>query len=338
MPAYFFCKTGEFAGSSFEIASEAVIGRGEEAIRLPAEVVSGRHARIYFDAERKGYFLEDLQSRNGTKLDGMAVTEPVKLGRLHVVTFADRIDFIYHEGPAASAPKPATPPEAEQTRPGGFVPPLAPPTPQPAAEDKGSQTQLAPAFTAGSAPPVPPPAQSAAEDTGNRTQFAPAFTPTPPPSEEKTADNQTIRTQAFNPAPLPSAPEQDVQHTHFGPAFVPTPNLPGSGGTPHERPAAPARARFSLHVMKGGRDVTHPLTEGENVVGRAANCSVVLDSNSVSRQHAAVTVRDGRATIKDLGSRNRTFLDGSQVDSEVEVPVGAVIRFGLEVEATLKRG
>lgn len=323
MPAHFFCKTGEFAGSSFEIRSEAVIGRGQEAIRLPADVVSGRHARIYFDAERGGYFLEDLQSRNGTKLDGMPVTEPVKLGRLHVVTFADQIDFIYHEGPKASAPKKSAPREAEHTQLAGFTPPAVPPaTPQPEEEEGGTHTQFTAAFT-----PVPRLDDHTLAD--DRTLADDQTL-----ADEKAVDNRTIRTQAFGSAPLPSAPEDDVQHTHIGPAYKPTPNLPGAGGQPA---AAPTPVRFSLQVTKGGGSETHPLMEGENVVGRAANCSVVLDDASVSRQHAAVIVRDGKVTLKDLGSRNHTFLNGSQVGSAVDVSPGAVIRFGLEIEATLRR-
>jgi pSer/pThr/pTyr-binding forkhead associated (FHA) protein len=77
--------------------------------------------------------------------------------------------------------------------------------------------------------------------------------------------------------------------------------------------------------------------EGENVVGRVANCAVVLDDTSVSRQHAAVTVRGGRVTLQDMGSRNHTFLNGERVVTPVEVPPGAVIRFGVEIEATLRR-
>ncbi len=334
MPAHFFCQTGEFAGSSFEIGNEATIGRGQETIRLPADVVSGTHARIYFDAERKGYFLEDLKSRNGTKLDGMPVTEPVKLGRLHVVTIADQIDFIYHEGAQAAAPKKAPARAAEHTQPAGFVPPPA--APQPEADDTANRTQFAPAFT-GSAPPSPPPVTPeppAEEDSGTRTQFSPAFTPPPKLGGDEQKNDLTIRTQAFGSGPLPSAPESDVQHTHIGPAYTPTPNLPGAGG--QAGPAA-TPVRYSLQITKGGRGETHPLMDGENIVGRAANCSVVLDDTSVSRQHAAVTVRNGNVTLQDMGSRNHTFLNGTRVVSPVDVPPGAVIRFGLEIEATLRR-
>lgn len=348
MPAHFFCKTGEFAGSSFEITNEAVIGRNQDNIRLPADVVSGTHARIYFDDARKCYFIEDLGSRNGTKLDGVPVTDPVKLGALHVVTIADQIDFIYHESATATAPKPVTRREAEHTQPAGVVPPTLPPvTPPAGADDTGHQTQFAPAYNPGAPPPSPPQGGStppAGEDSGTRTQFSPAFTPTPKLGGDEKQQDLTIRTEAFGSGPLPSATEppasdQDVQHTHIGPAYTPTPKLPGVGGQAGGQPAPAATpVSYSLQITKGGRGETHRLMEGENIVGRAANCSVVLDDTSVSRQHAAMTVRNGKVMLQDMGSRNHTFLNGNRVISPVEVVPGAVVRFGQEIEATLKRG
>ncbi|MEM1061564.1 MAG: SpoIIE family protein phosphatase, partial [Planctomycetota bacterium] len=49
------------------------------------------------------------------------------------------------------------------------------------------------------------------------------------------------------------------------------------------------------------------------VLGRHATCDVVLDTTSVSRQHAAVTASDGRFVLEDLRSRNRTFLNGEPI-------------------------
>ncbi len=269
----------------------------------------GRHARIYFDAERKGYFLEDLSSRNGTKLDGMPVTAPVKLGRLHVITLANQIDFIYHEGAKAAAPKKAPARAAEHTQPAGCRATARPPrSPRPTI--RRTVRSSLPLLRG----PLPPahrrlrPEPPAEEDSGTRTQFSPAFQPPPKLGGDEQKNDLTIRTQAFGSGPLPSAPEEDVQHTHIGPAYTPTPNLPGAG-----EQAAPAAKpiRYSLQITKGGRGETHPLMEGENMVGRAANCSVVLDDTSVSRQHAAVTVRGGKVTLQDMGSRNHTFLNGS---------------------------
>lgn len=331
MPARFFCQTGEFAGSSFEIADEVRIGRNEDDVRLPAEVVSGSHARIYRDAERGAYFLEDLGSRNGTKLDGMPVTDPVKLGALHVVTFADQIDFIYHEGAGAKgARREATPQEREHTQPAAFTP-----GPPPAAPAADSQTRRTDAYTPGA---LPGEGQAASNQTVRTDAYTPGALPQEGAPEEVAASNQTVRTDAYAPGAPPTPPDDSAERTRFGDAFAPTPNLPGAGGASGSGSAGEADSvRFSLEVTKGGRSVMFPLAEGENAVGRASNCAISLDDKSVSRQHALLVVRSGRVTLKDLDSRNHTFLNGNQVGQEVEVPLGAVIRFGLEAEARLRR-
>ena len=290
MSARFFCQTGEFAGSSFEIADEAVIGRDEDDVRLPAEVVSGTHARIYFDADRGGYFLEDLGSRNGTKLDGMPVTGPVKLGRLHVVTFADQIDFIYHEGPRAVGAREAPPRrEAEHTQPAAFAP--GPPLGEEPAS--GTQTIRTDAYTPG----LPGQGQAASDQTVRTDAYTPGALPDQAKAtgQEQAASNQTVRTDAFTGAP-PTPSADSAERTRFGDAFAPTPNLPGAGDAAGGGAAEEATpARFSLEVTKGGRgSVTFPLSEGENTVGRASNCAISLDDHSVSRQHAVMTVRNGR--------------------------------------------
>jgi tetratricopeptide (TPR) repeat protein len=69
------------------------------------------------------------------------------------------------------------------------------------------------------------------------------------------------------------------------------------------------------------------------IVGRAADCDVVLDDESVSRRHAQLA-RDERGLyrVRDLDSGNGTFLDGKEIGKEpVLVPAGARLRFG-EVE------
>ncbi|MFM8705170.1 MAG: FHA domain-containing protein, partial [Planctomycetia bacterium] len=49
---------------------------------------------------------------------------------------------------------------------------------------------------------------------------------------------------------------------------------------------------------------------GRMVIGRHPACDLVIDASAVSRQHAAVTFEDGRATVEDLRSRNGTLLNG----------------------------
>ena len=96
MQATLFCKTGKLSGAEFRITDEATIGKNpENGIRLFPAMISRKHARIYFDEAQQCYFIEDTNSRNGTKVDNIPVKKPEKLGRLHVITFANKYDFIF---------------------------------------------------------------------------------------------------------------------------------------------------------------------------------------------------------------------------------------------------
>ena len=96
MPARIFCKTGTLRGRAFDIGDEATVGSGgDNAIVLPATTISRQHARIFFDSERSHYVVEDLGSRNGTRVDGTRVRGDERLEDLNVITFAESHDFIF---------------------------------------------------------------------------------------------------------------------------------------------------------------------------------------------------------------------------------------------------
>lgn len=71
-----------------------------------------------------------------------------------------------------------------------------------------------------------------------------------------------------------------------------------------------------------------PLAQGENVVGRASDAAVRLDSLQVSRRHARIVVTGGRAVLEDLGSKNGTYLRGRRVQAPVELVDGDEVIFG----------
>jgi predicted component of type VI protein secretion system len=62
--------------------------------------------------------------------------------------------------------------------------------------------------------------------------------------------------------------------------------------------------------LKGGRSV--PVVDGL-IIGRAADCGVVLDDEKASRHHARFVVEVGVVEIVDLESRNGTLLNGTRV-------------------------
>ena len=74
---------GEFEGMVYEFRSEeTLIGRNPTTdITLLDENISREHAIVLFDPEDDTYTVEDLQSTNGTKVNGKGVrSEPLTHG------------------------------------------------------------------------------------------------------------------------------------------------------------------------------------------------------------------------------------------------------------------
>ncbi len=289
MPAKLFCKTGELAGTAFFIDREATIGRlDENQVMLHPLYISGHHARIYFDEDEGRYFLEDCNSSNGTLLDGTRITEPVRLDRLHVITFARQVDFIFQV--VAEASPPAGDDVREKTHLGDFYAPL----------------------------PALPGIQA-----GDSTQLHDPFSDLPSSVELQAAGEKTAFRDAF--IPMPPLPEFPV------PAGQPPAETPSPA-------ASPTAGQYVLEVtLTNGTVEAFALKEGVQFVGREPPCDIILSDSSISRRHARITVEAGQVTLEDLGSKNATFVDGDKLRAAVELRPDSRIRFGLSINASLKR-
>jgi DNA-binding winged helix-turn-helix (wHTH) protein len=71
-----------------------------------------------------------------------------------------------------------------------------------------------------------------------------------------------------------------------------------------------------------------PLRLGETVLGREGLGVVPLPSPSVSRRHAALIMEGAAARLRDLGSKNGTFVDEMKVEGPIALRDGARLRFG----------
>jgi DNA-binding winged helix-turn-helix (wHTH) protein len=71
-----------------------------------------------------------------------------------------------------------------------------------------------------------------------------------------------------------------------------------------------------------------PLRSGETILGREGEGVVALPSSSVSRQHAALSMEGTAARLRDLGSKNGTFVDELRVEGPTALRDGARLRFG----------
>ena len=97
----------------------------------------------------------------------------------------------------------------------------------------------------------------------------------------------------------------------------------------------PTRAFFLLEFKIPGKESkTIQLKDGENFIGRLQACEIYVDDPSISRKHAVVTVRSGKVMVKDLGSKNGTFIGDKAIRAEVEILLDSRLKFGA-VEAQL---
>ncbi|MFH5803706.1 FHA domain-containing protein [Alienimonas sp. DA493] len=77
-----------------------------------------------------------------------------------------------------------------------------------------------------------------------------------------------------------------------------------------------------------GRPLTVRL-ERDAVVGRGADAGLRISSRRVSRSHCRLTVDGSVVRVRDLGSRNGTFVNGEGVgDRELDVPLGGTLSIG----------
>jgi len=75
---------------------------------------------------------------------------------------------------------------------------------------------------------------------------------------------------------------------------------------------------YVLEILDGDHaGETVPLDQGRVTLGRRPECTVTLSDEKVSGTHAEVVFEDGRHVLRDLGSRNGTFLDGRKVDEVI---------------------
>jgi pSer/pThr/pTyr-binding forkhead associated (FHA) protein len=290
MKARLFCTTGFFAGSNFEFTKEATIGKSRaNSIVLAPPIVSGRHARIYFDEKSQSYILEDLGSRNGTQVDGVRVKKKEKLEALSIITFAQKFDFIFQISDNYDGEP---------------------------AKKKMAQKETTVAMSS----------KRRIKKTGVRPLLDKNET-----AETFPANGKTNGKTMLEAAPMPFRAEPEKKTS------------PGGNGKTllevlaENKKKAANRPVFLLEIGSNGRRLkTIRLKNGENFLGRSPQCEIEIDDPSISRRHAVLTIDADKVFVKDLGSRNHTFVGKQTAVAEIEIQPDTSLRFG-NVEARLIR-
>jgi hypothetical protein len=101
----------------------------------------------------------------------------------------------------------------------------------------------------------------------------------------------------------------------------------GPPGTPPlgMRGAAPRQLLVTAGSLKGTSIV---LGQAPILLGRAPECTLVLEDDYASNRHAQLSLRDGTWMLEDLGSTNGTFVGRSRIDAPVAVDAGISFRIG----------
>lgn len=87
--------------------------------------------------------------------------------------------------------------------------------------------------------------------------------------------------------------------------------------------------QVSLKVVGGKNDGRLiAINVPEFVIGRGETAHLRPQSDLVSRAHCSVLVADGKAVLRDLGSRNGTFLNDERLEGEQQVTIGDRFRVG----------
>jgi pSer/pThr/pTyr-binding forkhead associated (FHA) protein len=248
--------------------TEAMLGRDPACgivIGGPkSKVVSGRHARIFF--QDNAWWIEDT-SRNGTVLDD----ERLQAGQRHALRVGQLIGF-GESGPRFRV-------AALESR------------------------KIAEGIMEGPGLDAAPPAT-----TAPRKAAAAAPRPALAPAPKREVDEDTAamrRSEALRAG------------VRFAEATEPM------------SPSADWLVQVALRATRSNHqfDVTAMVVK----IGRSPECSVQIPPEmgaSVSRVHAEILIHDGGVMVRDVGSRNGTFLNEKRIDAPHSVAKGDLIMLG----------
>jgi pSer/pThr/pTyr-binding forkhead associated (FHA) protein len=84
-----------------------------------------------------------------------------------------------------------------------------------------------------------------------------------------------------------------------------------------------------LKVQAGsnsGKEIPVPVSPF--VIGRSSECQLRPKSDAISRNHCSILISDQTAIVRDLNSRNGTFVNGQQIKGDHPLKDGDVLQVG----------
>ena len=87
--------------------------------------------------------------------------------------------------------------------------------------------------------------------------------------------------------------------------------------------------KLKLKVLQGtsaNQEIAIPVAKF--LVGRGEECHLRPKSPAISRHHCAILTANGQASVKDLGSKNGTFVNEKRIEGLTSIKSGDVLSFG----------
>lgn len=85
-----------------------------------------------------------------------------------------------------------------------------------------------------------------------------------------------------------------------------------------------------LLVSNDKANVKKVVLRSDTMIGRSSDCNLRIASKEVSRKHCSILLSERAVRVRDLGSANGTFLNGLQLEANVDVaaPPGSELEVG----------
>lgn len=115
---------------------------------------------------------------------------------------------------------------------------------------------------------------------------------------------------------------------------VPAPDQPEaqeleSPPPPPKRTKRPRGEPRVLVVTQGSQTgQSAALADGVIMIGRGADCQIILDDDYVSTRHARVVSGENGVYVEDLGSTNGSYVNGQRITAPTTITMSDTVRIG----------